>query len=243
MTSFSRELGHIAGERHSSGPRRAGLHFLAMALQESPPECPSFGDRRLSRGYVLSDHSDGHGAVRVVLDGVIKIVERDHDGRDLLLDVRCPGEVLGEVRTPREGPARERLVVAGQAEILSLCEPWLDAWLARDAAAQQAAMRIMSSRIRQQQERSCQLRFGTAMERVSAMILDLDKRVGSGPEGYRNIPHGLSQLELAQLSAISRETYSRIAGDLTRRGVMEQSIRHITLFRPETLRYLTRHIA
>jgi CRP-like cAMP-binding protein len=83
---------------------------------------------------------------------------------------------------------------------------------------------------------------GSAPERIAANILDLAERLGQGPPHSRLVRHGLSQLELAQLSGLGRETVNRVIYDFRRRGWLRPGVRQLTVLETRALERFARNV-
>jgi CRP/FNR family transcriptional regulator len=125
--------------------------------------------------------------------------------------------LLGEICEARANAAQS-------STVMWLCAEQGQEWLRRDPRAEELALRLTSLKLRRAQDRAFDLMFGTASERVALVLLDLVDRLGKARGGQIVIDHGLTQITLAQLAGVCRETLSRVMADFKRRGWLTTSI-------------------
>jgi CRP/FNR family cyclic AMP-dependent transcriptional regulator len=207
----------------------------------SPDEAADFTahsrERRWPRGAFIFQEGDRSDAVIVLLTGRIKATSHTAAGNEVVLAVRGPGALLGEL-SAIDGQPRSATVQALEpvtALVLPLSE--LEGFLHAHGRVAFLLMRIMAERLRDADRK--RIEFGThdTTGRVAARLVEMAERYGRRtPEGIR-IALPLSQDELAGWIGASREAVSKALGVLRASGVVSTSRMRIVVHDLEALRH------
>jgi len=153
----------------------------------------------------LFREGDDGGTVFVLLAGQVKLSVSALSGKDVILAVRDPREILGEIAAIDGGPRSATGAALNDVDTLAIRHAAFVDFLARHPAAAVALLETIAAKLREASSR--QLEFGTsdALSRVCTILLELADRYGSdGPNG-RIVELPVSQQELASLAGLSRE--------------------------------------
>jgi len=166
------------------------------------------GHTTLRRGETLFDEGDLGDRLYIVTEGKVKLGHTSSDGRESLLAVLGPGEIIGELTLFDPGP---RSTTATAVSPASLLYP--------DPAHLMHAPDTSLS----------DLVFSDVPGRVAKALLDLADRFGTATDKGVHVPHDLTQEELAQLVGASRETVNKSLADFVSRGWIRLEGRAVTL--------------
>lgn len=184
-------------------------------------------------GSVICHQGDETRNVLVVSQGRVRVSRFTLSGEETVLAVRGPGEIIGEVAAV-DGQGRSATLTAVDdvngivipAVVLKrLCE--------EHPRITWAVLRVVVSRHRAVGDQQ-DLRTGTALHRVGAVLLDLSHRGTS--DMIATVP--LSQRELAGIAGISRETLVRALKTLRDAGIIATRRTRIDILREGELRSL-----
>ena len=165
------------------------------------------GQTTLRRGETLFDEGDLGDRLYIVTEGKVKLGHTSNDGRESLLAVLGPGEILGE---------------------LTLFDPGMEIVEANPTLAKHM-LRALAQRLRRTNESLSDLVFSDVPGRVAKALLDLADRFGTATDKGIHVPHDLTQEELAQLVGASRETVNKSLADFVSRGWIRLEGRAVTL--------------
>ncbi|MEE6281525.1 Crp/Fnr family transcriptional regulator [Georgenia sunbinii] len=172
----------------------------------------------LRRGEVLFNEGDPGDRLYLVIEGKVKLGHSSGDGRENLLAILGPGELLGELTLFDPG---ERTATATAVAVTQLLELQHDPFMALVDTRPELAkhmLRALAVRLRKTNEALADLVFSDVPGRVAKALLDLAERFGEEtPDGLR-VAHDLTQEELAQLVGASRETVNKSLADFISRG-------------------------
>lgn len=207
-----------------SGPLFAGLdRNEAAALLDSMHEVT------LERGEVLFTEGAQGDRLYLIVRGTLKLGHSAADGRENLLAVLGPGELLGELAVFDPGPRTATATAVTGVTLRELGHDDLAAWITLHPSVALPLLGALAHRLRRTNETLADLVFSDVPGRVAKALLDLGKRFGTADEHGLRVAHGLTQEELAQLVGASRETVNKALADFTQRGWIRREGRTIIL--------------
>jgi CRP-like cAMP-binding protein len=187
------------------------------------------------RGDVLFHEGEPGDSLYVIRTGKVKLGLRSSDGRENLLAVLGPGELLGELSLFDPGLRTATATAVTEVEVLQMGHDELARWLATTPAVAEHLLRALARRMRRTNEALADLVFSDVPGRVAKALLDLATRFGQQTQEGIRVAHGLTQEELAQLVGASRETVNKALADFAGRGWVRREGRAIVLLEPERL--------
>ena len=187
-------------------------------------------------GALVLDFGDTTDDVFFAAEGAVRVVVRTPLGQEVILGDLGPGEVFGEMAAI-DGAPRSANVTASHAS--RLCRMPAAAFLQvalRSLAVGLRVMRVLTARLRLQDQRLFELAVLPVRHRLASELLRLSRpREGHGAAG-RVVSPPSPQHVLAARTGARRETVSLALAELAREGLLEVSARAIALPRPEALR-------
>ncbi len=212
-------------------PLFAGLNeqqFAALASRAS--------QTALRRGEVLFEEGDPGDRLFIITEGKVKLGHSSADGRESLIAILGPGEIIGELTLFDPGPRSTTATAVSSATLLSLDHEDLSAVLDQSPEAAKHMLRALAQRLRRTNESLSDLVFSDVPGRVAKALLDLAKRFGHPTDNGIHVGHELTQEELAQLVGASRETVNKSLADFVSRGWIRLEGRAVTLLDVDRLR-------
>jgi CRP/FNR family cyclic AMP-dependent transcriptional regulator len=211
--------------------------FLARL---SPPDAAALvGLGRLrrypARSVVFFEGDDAHEVLLIHL-GQVKVTVSSIHGREVVLDVLGPGELLGELSAIDGAPRSAGAVALGAVELVAIDVARFNQFVDEHHAVAVALLRSVAGRLRHTTRR--QVEFGTvdALGRVCGRIVAMMDRYGH-PEGGRvELDAPLSQTEMGGWAGLSREAVVKALAALRALDWIATTGRTITVIEPEALR-------
>jgi CRP-like cAMP-binding protein len=191
---------------------------------------------RLRRGDVLFRQGDAGQTFFIIAAGKMKLGYRSADGRESLIAVLGPGEMIGELTLFDPGPRTATAVAVSDAELSALSHSQLTAWIEAHPQVATHLLTALAHRLRRTNEVVGDLVFCDVPGRVARMILDLSRRFGQQQDRGVYVRHDLTQEELAQLVGASRETVNKALSGFSQRGWIRVEGRALTVLDGERLR-------
>ena len=171
------------------------------------------GHTTLRRGETLFDEGDLGDRLYIVTEGKVKLGHTSSDGRESLLAVLGPGEIIGELTLFDPGPRSTTATAVSPASLLYLEHEDLMHVLDTNPTLAKHMLRALAQRLR----------------RTNESLSDLADRFGTATDKGVHVPHDLTQEELAQLVGASRETVNKSLADFVSRGWIRLEGRAVTL--------------
>lgn len=181
------------------------------------------------RGEILFREGELGDRMWVIASGKVKLGHSAPDGRENLLAVLGPGEIVGELSLYDPGPRTATATVLAPSSLLELEHPQLLALLDRHPQLSRQLLLSLAQRLRKTNNALADLVFSDVPGRVAKALLDLAGRFGRPvPDGLR-VSHDLTQEELAQLVGASRETVNKSLAEFSSRGWIQLDGRAVVL--------------
>ncbi len=208
--------------------------------------------RHYDPGDVIYDAPRPH--VRVLMEGSVKLTAPSQGSRVTLLEIRTPGDLLGErevlnslygtgsengvpqPRPPAPGSQGQPTATATALQpIRALVVPGIQfaRFMATEPDVLAAIARDLESRLSETQLRLGGIASENANRRLARALLQLSMRTAL--PGVERTWLQLSQGELASWIGASRETVERILADWRGRGIIETGYRRIVVLRLDDL--------
>lgn len=193
------------------------------------------GHTALRRGETLFDEGAPGDRLYIVREGKIKLGHRCADGRENLLAVLGPHEILGELTLFDPGPRSTTATAVSPCRLLYLEHRDLMSFLDRNPSLAKQMLKELAQRLRRTNDALADLVFADVPGRVAKALLDLAHRFGVQTEAGLHVPHELTQEELAQLVGASRETVNKSLAEFSSRGWIQLEGRAVTLLDEDRL--------
>lgn len=211
--------------------------FLAQLNSKELDDLNAWGHRRhFSKGQTLFNEGDPSDRVVVILSGRVKIAHFTEDGREVILAVREPGDIIGELSAIDGEPRSASGVALEAGHSLVLPAEDFRKYLEGHPRIALLILEMLSSRLRDSSRK--QIEFGAfdSTGRVARRLIELAERFGEDTGSGIRINLSLSQQELAGWIGSSREAVSKALQTLRSRGLIETHRRNVTIFDLEGLR-------
>jgi CRP/FNR family cyclic AMP-dependent transcriptional regulator len=219
--------------------RRAPL-FAALDDDQATELRGSMDEARLCRNEALFHEGDPGDRLYIVTEGKVKLHRTSPDGRENMLAVLGPSELIGELALFDPGPRTATVTALTEVRLLGLGHDDLQLWVNARPKVAGALLRAVARRLRKTNDQMSDLVFSDVPARVARALLDLSRRFGVKSEAGIHVVHDLTQEELAQLVGASRETVNKALADFAQRGWLRLESRAVILLDAERLAKRTR---
>jgi CRP-like cAMP-binding protein len=163
----------------------------------------------------------------LVLDGLVKIVVDTERGRDVVIAVRGPGDLLGEMATLERRPRAAHVIACVPVEARVIHGPDLGDFLGHNPDACLVVARVLSERLRGADRRGIDFMVCPAPVRVARALLEIAQRWGerAGADGSYGIP--LSQKDIASLAGTGLSSVEKAFKLLEEAGALDRRYRRV----------------
>jgi CRP-like cAMP-binding protein len=176
---------------------------------------------------------EGEPATHIVIikRGQVKLVTCLADGREQILGVASPGQLVGiEVLNQDNYPYT--VVPLTPVDVCRIGYKDLLRVVGNDPEAAVRVIRALTRELEHSRNRIRDLGLRSATERVAAFLLSLSP---GQPKSGETVPLALSRLEMGELLGVTEETVSRIMSQLRRAGVIVTQTGQLTIHDPGQL--------
>src|SRR6266542_4403632 len=184
----------------------------------------------IRKGEVLFNEGEPGDSLYIVLSGRIKVGRRAADGRQNLIALMGPSDMVGELSLFDPGPRTATATAVVDSRLARLRKHALRPWLTnRPEIAEQLR------RVRRTNNTVADLIFTDVPGRVAKNLLQMASQFGSRDGGVLRVTHDLTQEEMAQLVGASRETVNKALADFASRGWLRLDGKSVIILDPERL--------
>ena len=173
--------------------------------------------------------------VHLVCSGVIKMTARDAEGRETILCLGLPGDVIGDIAAlgglaqPLDAVAVMRTAVMGfDADLFAQL-------LDSNPAAGVELARALAQRTRWIIDTALERTSSELAARLAGRLLDLADLVGRVRNGAVELEVPLPQADLGGLAGMCRESANRTLKTFKKEGVVDYRGRKLRILRPDAL--------
>jgi CRP-like cAMP-binding protein len=172
----------------------------------------------------------------VLLAGRVKVARVDRNGREVMLAIGDPGDVLGELALIGKEPRIATVTALEPVVALVVGARAFQAHLACRPSVSFAITQVLARRFRAAQLERWQLSTLDTMGRLAARLLELAARYGEPTATGVQVDLPITQEELAAWMAVSRAGMSQALHSLRELGWIELSRRTLLVRDLEALR-------
>jgi len=198
-------------------PERTSLRALAIG-------------RHYERGDILFHRGDDPGAAHVLLEGLAKVSLHGESGREILVSIAGPGELLGEIAAVAGRPRTATVRALEPVRSLALPADVLRAAVHRSPALAMVLLELAADRLRAADDQRLEFAGHDVLGRVARRLVSLaaESGVAEGEAGIA-LRVALSQEDLASWTAASREAVNRALAQLRGLGCLAGDRRGIVI--------------
>jgi CRP/FNR family transcriptional regulator, cyclic AMP receptor protein len=192
--------------------------------------------RRFARGQALLHQGQIPDRVLLLRSGRVKVYSTTASGKDVVLAVRGPGELVGELSALDEEPRSASIVAVEPVEAVVLSLADFRGFLIEHPAAALALLGMLSRRLRDADAKRIEYVAFNTMGRVALRIVEMTERFGEANGDAIDLELPLSQEELAGWTGSSLESVGRALQTMRGLGWLETRRRQIRVLNLEAIR-------
>jgi CRP/FNR family transcriptional regulator, cyclic AMP receptor protein len=213
------------------------LRFLDALTQEQVDALRALGRvRRYPVGARLFGEREPGDAVLVLQSGRVKLSCTTEGGREALLGIREPGELIGEMSAIDSAPRSASATALEPVEVLALSSEAFVAYLDRTPGVALVLVRMLNRRLRDADRKRIEFLAQDTVGRVCSRLVELAERFGEAGDDGTHIDLAITQEDLAGWTGSSREAVIRALRTLRELGWIATRRRGVTLLEVEMLR-------
>ena len=170
--------------------------------------------RKAARHATIVRAGDSTDSLFVIVSGGAKVLNRDEEGREVILTLLGTGECFGEMGMIDGSPRSADVIADENCELLLIAKRDFVAALAENFELCLDIMKSLVLRLREANRKIESLALMDVYGRVAKLLLDFS----AVENGRRVIRRKVSKQDMAKMVGASREMVSRVMKDLEGRG-------------------------
>lgn len=184
------------------------------------------GMRRVARNTTVVQAGEVTDNVYFVLNGGMKVLVCDDEGREVIFTLLGQGAIFGEMGMLDASPRSATVVAAAASDLVVFSQTDFLAIMRANFEVCRRIMASLAQRLREADRKIESLALMDVYGRVARLLLELAEPL----DGRIVIRRKISKQDIAKMIGASREMVSRVMKDLTARGlVAESSAGHLVL--------------
>jgi CRP/FNR family cyclic AMP-dependent transcriptional regulator len=152
----------------------------------------------------------------IIVRGSVKVLNRDAEGREVILSMLGAGECFGEMGLIDGAPRSADVVTNEACDLLAISKADFVRALSENFDLCLNIMKSLVSRLREADHKIESLALMDVYGRVSKLLLDLSET----ENGVRFVKRRITKMDMAKMVGASREMVSRVMRDLERRSII-----------------------
>jgi CRP/FNR family transcriptional regulator, cyclic AMP receptor protein len=188
-------------------------------------------------GEIFAKGSPG-SSLMLVLRGKVKINSMSLDGRQIVFNIINPGEIVGEIGMLDGGERSGDAIAMSDCEVLVLNRRNFMPLLERHADMCLMLIKTLCTRLRHTTEQVEDLLFRQVAARLAKALLQLSERSGRPEVDGRVLELHLSQTEIGNIAACTRESVNKQVQAWHRAGLVDLAKGTIIIRDPAALKRL-----
>jgi CRP/FNR family cyclic AMP-dependent transcriptional regulator len=198
--------------------------------------------RKFQRGQALFTEGDRAERVFLIERGWVTVTSVAPDGREIVLGLRGPGDMLGELSALDGEPRSATALAVSEVEVVVVSGSALERAL-DDVQASRELIRMLAGRLRDADRKRLEFAALDTLGRVAWRLLELSERFGHTTADGISVELPLSQEQLAGWCGASRESTVKALTSLRALGCITTGRRRVVIRDLAALRRHARGIA
>jgi len=191
--------------------------------------------RRFRAGTTLMYEGQAGTEVLILVSGLAKVTYLTEDGREVILDFRGPGELLGELAVVDGTPRSNTIQAIEAVEALAMSATEFKTLVASSPTLANTLLQHVIRRSKDSDRKLIEFGASHTIGRVAARLLEMVERFGTVTDAGHVIDLPITQEELAGWTGASREAVAKALHSLRESGLITTERRRFTVLNLEGL--------
>lgn len=180
-------------------------------------------------------------ALYLVCRGAVKVYHADRFGREHILAIAAPGDLLGEIASADGDVLSTSAEALTEAQVLHLPRQRIASFIERHPETAMRFLAALSRELAAARHKVRDLALKSAESRLAGLLLELACSAGDGGLPARRIHLAHGRRELAEMVGVSTETAIRLLAALKRKGAIATEGRDVLIADPDRLARIAQH--
>ena len=173
-------------------------------------------------GITILNQGDDSKSLYLILDGTLLVTQLAIDGKIVSLELSKKGQCFGEIAIIDGAPRSASVISLSEVKLGILSEKFVNETLMKDTIFLKSLLLRFAGIVRSANTQIFSLITANARKRLVLQLVRLSKMVKDNPH-FRIVEKGLSHTAIGSFAGISRETVTRVIGELKADNVLSQN--------------------
>lgn len=166
--------------------------------------------RSFKKNETILYEKDTNEYMYLILDGQVKVVQINEDGKEIILAIHQAGDFFGEISMIDGRTMPATVISSGHSEIAIISKKEFQSLLTMHSKINENLLKILCARLRESWNKIQILSFNTSSQRVRMLFHSLIREHGERIDGGIQLNIKLTHLDIANMTGLTRETVTRI---------------------------------
>lgn len=194
-----------------------------------------FIEKHFGKDDYIFFEGDPSSWLGVVLEGRVKVIKHSEAGKDVVLDVISPGEMLGEVAAFNREPHPATAQAMEPTVVASIHQDDYHRLLEQYPALALKVIEEQGRRLREAQDMIKSMAVERVERRIARILLKLAATTGSSNEEGIVIELPLTRQDIAQMAGTTVETAIRTMSKFRKKGLVQTKRSRVIILEPHEL--------
>ena len=194
-----------------------------------------FIEKHFGKDDYIFFEGDPSSWLGVVLEGRVKMIKHAENGKDVVLDLIAPGEMLGEIAAFNGEPYLATAQAMEPTVVASIHQDDYVRLLKQYPALALRAIEELGRRLREAQETIKSMAVERVERRIARILLKLAATTGSSNEDGIVIELPLTRQDIAEMAGTTVETAIRTLSKFRKKGLIQTKQGRVIILRPHQL--------
>ncbi|ADL08959.1 Crp/Fnr family transcriptional regulator [Thermosediminibacter oceani] len=177
--------------------------------------------RHYKKGTVIFFEGEPGEAVYFIKSGKVKVYKSDDEGREYILHIFGEGDVFAEAVLLGGGPYPATAEAVEDTTVAFIKNEDLERLIGQTPDLALRIIKVMASRLRDSQDKIKDLALKDTYDRTACLLHRISINYGQRTSRGIEIDLPVTRQELAALVGTSRETVTRILGQMKKQGIID----------------------
>ncbi|MGB9682107.1 MAG: Crp/Fnr family transcriptional regulator [bacterium] len=193
-------------------------------------------EKRYKKGEIIYYQGDISYTLDIIKKGKLKVTIMTEEGKEKILAILSEGDIIGEISLIDNRPRSATVEALEDCSLLSIKKEDFGKFLLEYPKISIEIARILSERLRDADRSIEELTFYDVRTRIISLLISLGERYGKPISNGIEIHIRFTHQELADLVGSSRETITRVLGELQENKIIRIEKDKILIIAPEKLK-------
>ncbi|MCK5287115.1 MAG: Crp/Fnr family transcriptional regulator [Thermodesulfovibrionia bacterium] len=214
--------------------------FSTLKEEELKKISPLFDKREFTKDEYIFFEGDPSDWLYIASQNRVKIVKHTLAGKNIILEIKSPGEIFCCAAVLDKRPYPESAQVMESASVIRISRRNLDKIMEEYPNLKLRFAKYSSDMLRDAHEMLKNIATEKVEKRIASLLLKLSEKSVVDNTGYKSIDFTLTRQEIAEMAGTTVETCIRIMSKFQKDGVITSSNKRI-LVKVELLKKILEH--